>query len=105
MSYNSQSIEVRQTSIFRAWLEGLTDRRAVERITQRIVRLEVGLSGDAKSVGNGVAEMRIDHGPGYRVYFTRRGQVVIILLSGGHKGTQRRDIARAKQLASELDVT
>jgi putative addiction module killer protein len=96
-------IEVRQTAIFRTWLDGLADHRAAERIAQRIVRLQAGLIGDAKPVGDGVSELRVDHGPGYRIYFVQRGRVLIILLCGGDKRSQRRDIARAKALAAELE--
>jgi putative addiction module killer protein len=97
-------IDVRQTTIFREWLDGLADKRAVERIAQRIVRLQAGLFGDVKPVGGGVSELRVDHGPGYRVYFVQRGRTVIILLCGGDKRSQRRDIARATALAAELEV-
>lgn len=79
------------------------DHRAAERIAQRIVRLQAGLIGDAKPVGDGVSELRVDHGPGYRIYFVQRGRVLIILLCGGDKRSQRRDIARAKALAAELE--
>ena len=96
-------IEVRQTPIFREWLDGLADRRVVERIAQRIVRLQAGLIGDAKSVGDGLSELRVDYGPGYRVYFAQRRQVLVILLCGGDKKSQKRDIKRAKALASELE--
>ncbi|MGA9865877.1 MAG: type II toxin-antitoxin system RelE/ParE family toxin [Acetobacteraceae bacterium] len=96
-------IEVRQTVIFRTWLDRLADRRAAERIAQRIVRLQAGLMGDVKPVGDGVSELRVDHGPGYRVYFVQRGRVVVILLCGGNKNTRRRDIAQAKILAEELE--
>ena len=89
--------------MFRQWLGGLADRRAVERIAQRIVRLQAGLFGDAKPVGEGVSEVRDDHGPGYRVYFFARERTLIILLCGGDKGSQARDIARAKRLARELE--
>ncbi len=95
--------EVRQTSIFRAWLDGLADRRAVERIAQRLVRLQAGLVGDVKSVGGGISELRVDYGPGYRVYFVQRGKVLVILLCGGDKRSQSRDIARARTLAAELE--
>jgi len=95
--------EVRQTDVFANWMESLSDRRAVERIAQRIVRLQSGLLGDVKPVGDGVSELRVDHGPGYRVYFVQRGQVLIILLCGGDKGSQRRDIQRAKAIAAELE--
>ena len=97
-------VEVRQTTIFREWLDGLADQKAASHIARRIVRLQVGLTGDAKPVGGGVSELRVDHGPGYRVYFVQRGRVLIILLCGGDKGSQRRDIARAKTLAAELEV-
>jgi putative addiction module killer protein len=96
-------IEVRQTPIFRKWVDGLADRRAVERIAQRIVRLQSGLIGDAKPVGGGVSELRIDYVPGYRVYFVHRAQVLIILLCDGDKRSQSRDILRAKALAAELE--
>jgi putative addiction module killer protein len=79
-------------------VDGLADTRAAERIAQRIVRLQSGLIGDAKPVGGGVSELRIDYGPGYRVYFVRRGAVLIILLCGGDNRTQSRDIARARAL-------
>lgn len=96
-------MEVRQTPIFRDWLEGLADHRAAERIAQRIVRVQAGLIGDAKPVGEGVSELRIDHGPGYRLYFVRRGALMIVLLCGGSKKSQGRDIKRAKALAAELE--
>lgn len=96
-------IEVRQTVVFRDWLDGLKDGLARRRIAQRIVRLQGGLFGDTKSVGDGVGELRVDHGPGYRVYFTRCGAVVVILLCGGDKGSQDRDIERAKALAADLE--
>lgn len=94
-------IEVRQTTTFRDWLRGLADSRAAERIAQRIVRLQSGLFGDAKFFG-GIGELRVDHGPGYRVYFVQRGSVLVILLCGGDKSTQKKDVARAKQLAKEV---
>ncbi len=96
-------IEVRQTPIFRKWLDDLSDRRAAERVAQRIVRLQSGLTGDVKPVGGGISELRIDHGPGYRVYFVQRGQVLIILLCGGDKRSQSRDIARARAMVTELE--
>jgi len=96
-------IEVRQTEIFQAWRTGLRDQRARERIAQWIARLQAGLPGDVKPVGHGVSELRIDYGPGYRLYFTQRGRTLIILLCGGDKGSQQRDIAAAKALAAELE--
>ena len=92
-------IEVRQTEIFAEWFAGLRDRAARARITVRIRRLSLGNPGDVKPVGGGVSEMRVDYGPGYRVYFVRRGDMVVILLCGGDKRHQDRDIARALELA------
>ncbi|HEV2653264.1 MAG TPA: type II toxin-antitoxin system RelE/ParE family toxin [Rhizomicrobium sp.] len=91
--------EVRVTDLFLGWLEGLRDVSARRRIQARIDRLELGNAGDCKFVGAGVSEMRIDYGPGYRVYFMRRGRTVILLLAGGDKSTQKRDIAVALELA------
>ena len=94
-------IEVRQTLVFRDWLASLRDQRARERIAQRLVRLQAGLFGDAKFF-DGIGELRIDYGPGYRVYFVRRGNLLVILLCGGDKKTQPADIARAKIMAEEV---
>jgi putative addiction module killer protein len=94
--------EVRQTESFVRWLTGLRDRRARARIQARIDRLALGNPGDVKPVGSGLSEMRIDYGPGYRVYFVERGTAVVILLAGGDKRTQDRDIAAARKLASNL---
>jgi putative addiction module killer protein len=95
-------IEVRETDVFGAWFAGLRDREARARITVRIRRLSLGNPGDVKPVGSGVSEMRIDYGPGYRVYFVRRGNTVVVLLCGGDKGSQDRDITRALELAQEI---
>ncbi|MDX3929023.1 MAG: type II toxin-antitoxin system RelE/ParE family toxin [Shinella sp.] len=92
---------IRMTDKFDAWLKGLRDRRAANRILDRIVRAEGGNLGDVKVVGDGVSEMRIAYGPGYRLYFIQHGSVVIVLLCGGDKRTQKRDIAEAKRLAKE----
>lgn len=95
-------IEVRQTEVFADWFAELRDRQARARITARIRRLSLGNPGDVKPVGSGVSEMRIDYGPGYRVYFVRRGDTVVILLCGGDKRTQDRDIKLALELAREV---
>ena len=92
--------EVRQTLVFASRLRGLKDRRANERIAQRIVRLHSGLLGDAKFF-DGIGEVRIDHGPGYRVYFVKRGDELVILLCGGER-TQAKDIARALSMTKEV---
>jgi putative addiction module killer protein len=95
-------IEVRQTAVFASWLEELRDTNARARILVRIRRLELGNPGDVKPVGESVSELRIPYGPGYRVYFTRQGQEITILLCGGDKSSQSRDIAMARQMAKEL---
>lgn len=95
--------EVQQTSVYRTWFASLRDGVARSRIDIRIGRLEIGNFGDAKPVGGGVHELRMTFGPGYRVYFTRRGKRLILLLCGGDKGSQERDIARAKELVAQLE--
>jgi putative addiction module killer protein len=95
-------IQIRQTEVFSKWLRGLRDRQARARIQVRIDRLQLGLAGDVKPVGEGVSELRIDYGPGYRIYFTRRGQALIVLLAGGDKSTQNKDIKTALKLARTL---
>jgi putative addiction module killer protein len=95
-------IEVRQTEEFETWFEGLADHVVRKRIGQRIARLQVGLFGDTKSVGGKVSELRVDQGPGYRVYYTKVGNTVVILLCGGNKATQQRDIDKAKELAASV---
>ena len=91
--------QVRQTERFADWFESLRDVKARTRIQYRIDRLELGNPGDCKPVGSGVSEMRIDYGPGYRVYFIRRDRIVFLLLAGGDKRTQKRDIEIALQMA------
>lgn len=93
-------VELIKSSTFDAWLRALRDHRAVARIQARLDRLAVGNPGDVKPVGSGISELRIDHGPGYRVYFMQRGPVVIVLLCGGDKSSQSRDIEQAKAIAA-----
>jgi putative addiction module killer protein len=95
-------IDVQRTDVFVKWLDGLRDGKAVARISNRIDRLMFGNLGEVKSVGEGVSEMKIDYGPGYRLYFTKRGKVIVLLLCGGTTGTQERDIKRAIKMAKEL---
>ncbi len=92
---------VLRSETFDSWLSGMRDVRGRARILVRIDRLAAGNPGDVKPVGSGVSEMRIDTGPGYRVYFTTVGQAVVLLLAGGDKSSQRSDIERAKQIAAE----
>ena len=100
MDYNLPMLEVRQSETFTRWLGKLKDRQAAARINARIRRLSVsGGFGDAKAVREGISEMRIDYGPGYRLYFMRRGTVMVVLLAGGDKGTQQVDIKRAIEVS------
>lgn len=94
-------IEVRQTISFSEWHKGLRDTVAAKKIAKRIARLEAGLLGDVKYF-SGIGELRIDHGPGYRIYFAQRGAMLVILLCGGVKSSQKRDIATAIAMAKEL---
>ena len=104
VSYEIQSlvIEIRQTTVFVEWFENLRDRQARSRIDVRIRRLSIGNPGDVEPVGEGVSELRVDYGPGYRIYFVRRGPALVILLAGGDKRTQNRDIRRAIELARSI---
>jgi len=95
-------IQIQQTETYAKWFAGLRDRVARARIDIRIRRLSLGNAGDARPVGEGVSELRVDHGPGYRVYFIQRGEVLIVLLAGGDKSTQDKDIRSAKALAKDL---
>lgn len=95
-------IELKQTETFRRWFARLRDERAVAAITSRLDRLAFGHAGDAEPVGKGVSELRIHHGPGYRVYFQRRGDLIVILLCGGSKDSQKRDIRTALRLVEEM---
>jgi len=92
---------IEKTEAFAEWLRALRDPRAIARIAVRIDRLAAGNPGDVRPVGEGVSELRIDYGPGYRVYYIQRGAVLVVLLCGGDKSSQRADILRAKSLAVE----
>lgn len=94
-------LELRQTSVFRTWWTKLRDVRARAIVAARLNRLAYGLAGDVAPVGEGISELRIHYGPGYRVYFQQRGTALVILLCGGDKGSQARDIEAAKRLARD----
>ncbi len=96
-------IEVRQTEVFANWFANLRDRKAKARVQVRIDRMEVGNFGDVAPVGQGVSEMRIAYGPGYRVYFIQKGPIIVILLCGGDKSSQSSDIIKAKAIANQLE--
>jgi len=95
-------VVVRKTDEFEGWLAKLWDSKALAKILTRIQRLELGNPGDVRPVGNGISEMRIDYGSGYRVYYKQTGREIVLLLCGGNKSTHDKDIKRAKELASEL---
>jgi putative addiction module killer protein len=95
--------EIRQTEVFSGWLRNLADTRAKARIAARVDRLRMGNPGDVSPIGEGLSEMRIHYGPGYRVYYVQRGAALVMLLCGGDKATQASDIRTAKRLASELE--
>lgn len=94
-------IELKQTETFRKWRTRLKDQRAKALIASRLDRLAFGHAGDAEPVGQGISELRIHHGPGYRIYFLRRGDTIIVLLCGGNKSSQAKDIKTAKRLSEE----
>ena len=94
---------VRLTSEFEAWLDGLRDKKAQVRIAARLQLAEAGNLGDWCSIAGAISEMRVNFGPGYRLYFTRRGRILIVMLNGGDKSTQARDIKRAQQILKELE--
>jgi len=96
------TIEIRQTKSYQKWFARLQDRQARARIDVRIRRLSLGNPGDVRPVGEGISELRIDYGPGYRIYYIQRGQQLVILLAGGDKDSQDRDIQTAKELARGL---
>ena len=95
-------VEIRKTELFAKWIDNLRDVQAKARVLVRIERLASGNAGDVKPVGEGISEMRIDYGPGYRVYFTKRGSELIILLAGGDKSSQSADIKVALRLARNI---
>lgn len=101
--YKGQTFQLSETPVFADWLGSLRDRRAMARIVDRLKRASNGNFGDHKSVQGGVFEMRIDYGPGYRVYYFQRGKELVILLCGGDKQTQKADIAQAKRLKAEIE--
>jgi putative addiction module killer protein len=94
-------MKLQQTETFRVWRIGLKDEKTRSILASRLDRLAFGNSGDAKPVGAGISELRIDYGPGYRVYYTRHGRTILLLLCGGTKGSQAKDIGKAKRLAEE----
>jgi putative addiction module killer protein len=96
------AMELRQTGDFAAWLASLQDAKAKSTIAKRLVRVASGLMGDVKPVGVGISELRIDFGPGYRLYLKQQGKTLIVLLCGGDKSTQKQDIRRAKKLSAGL---
>ena len=102
LGYYESMIEIRQTTVYANWFAQLRDRQARARIDARIRRLSLGNPGDVKPVGEGVSELRLDYGPGYRIYFVQRGPLLIILLAGGDKNTQSRDIQTALELARQV---
>lgn len=97
-------IEVRYTKIFKDWLNSLRDGVAQARIAKRVDRLSLGNPGQSRSVGEGIVELKIDYGPGYRVYYITKGSVLIVLLCGGDKSTQDKDIRRAKKIAAGIEA-
>jgi putative addiction module killer protein len=101
--YKGQAFQLAETDEFHHWLGSLADRRAKARIVDRLKRASNGNFGDVKPAGSGVSEMRIDYGPGYRVYFFRRGKKLVILLCGGDKKTQKSDIAQAVRMKGEIE--
>lgn len=101
--YEGQAFRIAETSGFASWFEAIRDRRASARIVDRLLRAANGNFGDVKSAGGGISEMRVDYGPGYRVYFFKRDKELVILLCGGDKRTQDADIAQAKWLKAEIE--
>jgi putative addiction module killer protein len=102
MSFATSPVVIHQTDHFVQWQRALKDDRVKARITNRLARIRTGNFGDIKSVGGGICEIRIDVGPGYRIYFVHRGRAICVLLCGGNKSSQQADIARARALAEDL---
>ena len=102
VSYKIHVFEVQKTDEFNNWLSALADQRAVAKIVSRIERLGLGNAGDVKLVGDGISEMRLTYGPGYRIYYKQTGRTIVLILCGGDKSTQDSDIKRAKQIAAQL---
>ena len=102
IGYIPSVFELRKTEVYARWLDGLRDVRARARVLVRVERLAAGNPGDVRPVGEGVSELRIDYGPGYRVYFKKQGRTIVVLLAGGDKRTQSRDIETALRLAQNL---
>jgi len=102
--YNEEEVNVKETDVFKKWIKALKDKTARTIINARIWRLSHGNKGNTESVGDGITELRIDYGPGYRVYYTQVKKQLVILLCGGDKSSQSRDIKRAKKIASNLEV-
>lgn len=100
--YSALMYQIQQTDIFSKWLSRLKDRKATARILARIESVRQGNSGDSKSLGSGLHELRVHFGPGYRIYFTRKSGLVVLLLCGGNKSSQSKDIARARKILSDL---
>jgi putative addiction module killer protein len=94
--------EVRKTDEFDKWLSALADQRAIAKIVSRIERLGLGNAGDVKPIGEGISEMRLTHGPGYRIYYKQTGKTIVLILCGGDKSTQDSDIKRAKEIARQI---
>jgi len=101
--YNKGEINVQETYFFKKWMRALKDKTVRSIINARIKRLSLGNKGDTESVGDGVSELRIDYGPGYRVYYTQVKNFIVILLCGGDKSSQSKDIIKAKQIATNLE--
>jgi putative addiction module killer protein len=104
LSRPATPVEILQTPDYARWFSGLRDVRAKARIDARVRRLSLGNFGDAKAIGGGISELRVDYGPGYRIYVARRGATLVLLLIGGDKSRQQADIAEARRLAAEWEA-